>query len=360
MFILSQAKQILSVARSLARAVTSPPERYHHAQLLHSIRVGLAFLSANLITVGLDLPHGIWASVSLLTVIAGLQHQGNIRKKAGERALGTLLGAGVGLLMVYQSSIFGSVHLTYALMAVTAGICAYYAVGKGGYLALLTAITMCIVSGDANDSIEIGLWRTANVLIGIAIALVFSFALPLYATYSWRYCLAKNLRRCAATYKRIMTGLPMTPEEQIALFAELSDRLATLRGLMPSVAKETGLPLARLKQIQRQHRAILSALEMMASLSLTGAHLNLSPFASAADQHAAGQMPRCLLQMARALRSGHPLFPSVVPEAATDGQLEETGGVIDGPRWLLQQMIEQTERLRLILMELQATRLFSL
>jgi len=356
MSILAFFRQTYLSTRGLIRALTSPPERYHHAQLLHSIRVGLAFLTASLITVEFQLPHGIWASVSLLVVIGGLQHQGNIRKKAADRALGTFLGALIGLALVLQAYFIGSQHLTYTLMAITAGICAYHAVGKGGYLALLTAITMCIVAGQGNDSIEIGLWRTANVLIGIGIALAFSFALPLFATYSWRYALAKNLRRCAATYKRIMTGLPMTPDEQIVHFAELGQRLVTLRGLMPSVAKETGLPLAQLEEVQRQHRAILSALEMMASVTLTGENLSLSHASSGNAELVAGQMPRSLLQMARALRTGQPIAPARTLPADADVD----HGPLDGPHWLQQQMIKQTERLRYLLTELQPTRLFSL
>ena len=356
MLIAQWPRRAYVLVSGLVRAITSPPERYHHAQLIHSIRVGLAFLTASLITVEFQLPHGIWASVSLLVVIGGLQHQGNIRKKATDRAWGTLLGAVVGLALVLQAGVFGSQHLTYALMAIAAGACAYHAVGKGGYLALLTAITMCIVAGQGNDSIEIGLWRTANVMIGIGIALAFSFALPLFATYSWRYCLAKNLRRCATTYTRIMTGLPMTPDEQIARFAELGQRLVTLRSLMPSVAKETGLPLASLEAVQRQHRAILSALEMMASVALAGENISLSKVSSHAGQQVSGQMPRSMLQMARALRTGQPIAP-IKPVVADDSAPHEA---LDGPQWLQQQMVAQTERLRYLLEDLQPTRLFSL
>ncbi|MFP3747262.1 hypothetical protein SB816_29770, partial [Achromobacter sp. SIMBA_011] len=75
-----------------------------------------------------------------------------------------------------------------------------HAIGKAGYIALLSAITMVIVAGHGDNEIVDGLWRAVNVLVGIAIALAFSFALPLYATYSWRYKLADALRACAAVH----------------------------------------------------------------------------------------------------------------------------------------------------------------
>ncbi len=70
-----------------------------------------------LATTGIDIPHGIWSSVTLLVVIGGLQHHGNIRKKAAERAAGTLLGAAIGLLLILQQNLFGSLWLTYVLMS---------------------------------------------------------------------------------------------------------------------------------------------------------------------------------------------------------------------------------------------------
>ena len=63
------------------RVITSPYYRYRHAKLLHSVRVGLAMIVSILATTGIHIPHGIWSSVTLLVVIGGLQHHGNIRKK---------------------------------------------------------------------------------------------------------------------------------------------------------------------------------------------------------------------------------------------------------------------------------------
>jgi uncharacterized membrane protein YccC len=123
----------------VVRAITSPYYRYRHAKLLHSVRVGLAMIVSILATTGINIPHGIWSSVTLLVVIGGLQHHGNIRKKAADRAVGTLLGASIGLVLILQQNLFGSLWLTYVLMSIVAGICAWYAIGKAGYIGLLTA-----------------------------------------------------------------------------------------------------------------------------------------------------------------------------------------------------------------------------
>ena len=57
-----------------------------------------------------------------------------------------------------------------------------------------------IVAGHGDNTMAAGLWRTVDIVIGITIALAFSFALPLYATWSWRYKLADALRGCAALH----------------------------------------------------------------------------------------------------------------------------------------------------------------
>ncbi|MGF6480004.1 FUSC family protein [Paraburkholderia sp. JPY419] len=274
----------------MVRAVTSPYYRYRHAKVLHSLRVGLAMLVSILATTGIDIPHGIWSSVTLLVVIGGLQHHGNIRKKAAERAAGTLLGASIGLLLIVQQNFIGSLPLTYVLEAIIASICAWFAIGSSGYIGLLTAITMCIVAGHGDNLIDVGLWRTLNVLIGIVIALAFSFAFPLHATYSWRYGLAANLRECAGIYARLLDGETITEEEQVQRFLRINKRLVQLRSLMPSVAKEIDVPQTRLEEIQRLHRSVLSSLELLA----TGPLMNAAAAARAAPMQRIAA-PRCAL-----------------------------------------------------------------
>lgn len=351
--VITRFRPFRSLANSLASVIVSPYYRYRHASMLHAVRVGLAMLVSILVTTGIHVPNGIWASVTVLVVIGGLQHHGNIRKKAADRALGTLLGAGVGLLLIAQLHLIGSMPLTYLLMAIATGVCGYYAIGKAGYIALLTAITICIVAGHGDSTIDTGLWRTLNVLIGIVIALAFSFAVPLYATYSWRYLLARNLRDCARIRARIARGRPLDVETHVAAFAALNGRLVKLRSLMPSVAKEVDIPLKRLEAIQRLHRSTLSALEMMS----TSAAMHPSTRAELGDDAHAERA--ALLRMARALRFGSHSragerlgVPSLAAGHAHEDGDERSGAPDDsmpGPRWVAGWFAQQVDVLRALL-----------
>jgi len=284
--------------------VFDPFQRYRHARVIHAVRVALGLLATILLTSGINLPHGEWASVTMLVVIGGLQHHGNIGKKAAERATGTLIGAGIGLLLVVQQAWLGLPWLTYFAMSVICGFFSYHAIGKGGYTALLSAITVFIVAGHGDNPVTDGLWRAVDILIGIALALAFSFALPLYAVYSWRYTLASALRDCATVYGRIVGGQSVTDDEHLKLMGRLNVAMVQLRSLMPSVSKEVRISMTELDAVQRNLRMCISTLEILGNTrpdtndAEAMAHLQTALKA----QHR--QIRVQLVGMARALQSG--------------------------------------------------------
>jgi uncharacterized membrane protein YccC len=275
-----------------------PYRRYRHARMIHAVRVSLGLLASILLTTGIHLPHGEWASVTMLVVIGGLQHHGNIGKKAAERAIGTLVGAAVGLVLVVQQSWLGLPWLTYFAMAVVCGFFSYHAIGKGGYTALLAGITVFIVAGHGDNPVSDGLWRGVDILIGIALALAFSFALPLYAVYSWRYNLADALRDCATLYGRTISGQSVTADEHLKLMGRLNTVMVQLRSLMPSVSKEVKISMTELDAIQRQLRLCVSTLEILGNTRPDASDLQTALKA----EHRLIRVQ--LIGMARALKSG--------------------------------------------------------
>ncbi|WP_166364892.1 FUSC family protein [Pseudomonas akapageensis] len=290
--------------QKLLRPLLDPYQRYRHARLIHAARVMVGLLVSMLLTTGLNLPHGEWASVTMLIVIGGLQHHGNIGRKSVERAYGTLIGAGLGLLAVAQQAYLGIPLLTYSIMALACGFFAYHAIGKGGYIALLSAITLFIVAGHGYNPMTDGLWRTVDILIGIVLALAFSFALPLYAVYSWRYNLARGLRECATLYGRIISGQPVETDEHRTLMAKLNATMVQLRSLMPSVSKEVKISITELETIQGHFRMCLSTLEILANIRPSGSDEAAMPQLQALLSAEHRAISRQLIGMARALQEG--------------------------------------------------------
>ncbi|WP_366302339.1 FUSC family protein [Pseudomonas atacamensis] len=332
--------------RRILRPLLDPYRRYRHARLIHSVRVALGLLATILLTTGINLPHGEWASVTMLVVIGGLQHHGNIGKKAAERAIGTLIGAGVGLALVAQHAWLGMPWLTYFSMAVVCGFFSYHAIGKGGYTALLSAITVFIVAGHGDNPITDGLWRGVDILIGIALALAFSFALPLYAVYSWRYNLADALRDCATVYGRIINGEAVSADEHVRLMSKLGAVMVQLRSLMPSVSKEVKISMTELDAIQRNLRMCISTLEILGNIRPNASDAQATAHLQTALKAEHRQIRVQLIGMARALKTGASQRlerPMELPAADLDAPVANT---LDGYRMLTRQLAANISEMR--------------
>lgn len=318
------SSRIQLLARNALRPLLDPARRYRHANLIHAVRVALGLLTSIVLTTGLKLPHGEWASITLLVVIGGLQHHGNIRRKAADRAFGTLIGAAVGLAVILQQSWLQLPLLSYFLVIVACGFCAYHAIGKGGYIALLSAITILIVAGHGENAIADGLWRAVNVLVGIAIALLFSFALPLHATYSWRYKLADLLRSCARTYAAITSQVALDKVELRRVMLAQGALLVQLRSLMPSVSGEINVSMAQLGEVQHSLRISISLLEVLSAAGPATDDIAAQDFIRDQLSGVHRHLRDTVLGMAHALRSGA-VADLVVSDAATEGN--ELGSV---------------------------------
>ncbi len=251
-----------SMWHRVAGVLRDPYRRCRHAKFIHAVRVALGILVAFGVTSGFGIPHGVWTPVSMLIVIAGLQHHGTIRERAVQRSFGTMVGVAAGLFVIVQQKYLGCAPLTWALMAAFCGVCAYYAVGRGGYMAILSAITLVIVAGLGNGPMEEGLWRAINVLLGIAIALLLSFTLPIYATWAWRYEFAEMLRRCEAVYAGMARGETPPAAGQLRKMAAINAELLQLRSFMPAIVQESGLSKDWLEGVQRRLRIFISLTEI--------------------------------------------------------------------------------------------------
>lgn len=284
------------------RRLANPYTRYRYAAWIHCVRVGPALLASMLLTSALKLPHGLWASVTVLVVMGGLVHQGTIRGKSYERVLGTLAGAALGLCVIAVYDRTRSLALTYLVMSVLGAASAFYAIRRPGYVALLAGITMCIVAGPGETGFTEGLWRSANVLIGVAVALVFSQIYPLRAVYVWRYLLSDNLRACARIYGQLSSNHDFTAEHFARQLEELDHRLVASRAHLGPVSRETGMPLRELEILQRIHRAIMGTLEsLIASRQFAAQAGEIEPVPASLDTHRQ-IIGRLLLQSAHALK----------------------------------------------------------
>ncbi len=307
----------ISIFRTTLRDVLSPGFRYRNAKFIHAARIAIGILISFAVTTGFNVPRGEWTAISFLIVIAGLQHHGTIRRKAIERSVGTAIGAIAGLAVIVQQEYLGITPLTWLLMAGFCGVCAYYAIGKSGYVALLSAITLVIVAGYGTDPVNVSLWRAVNVFIGIAIALALTSVLPIYATWFWRYKFAGALRECAASYGKRGGATASSPEEERRAMAAVNTILLELRALLPPVAQESGVSMAALEAIQHCFRIIISSLELLL-VAPPSPDDNDDPHRAAPADKEPDEISTAFQQLSRMLEFG--------PPEHLEGTTEETGG----------------------------------
>ncbi|MGO4328955.1 FUSC family protein [Cupriavidus sp. M-11] len=244
--------------------ILDPFGHLRQAKSFHALRVGLAVLASIGLTTGLKLPHGDWATITVLVVIGGFQHHGNIRTRGIERAKGTLLGAFIGLLLVAQQHYLSTPGVTYLLLAATCAYCAYHAIGTGGYVALLAGVTIVIAAGHGTNDLSEGLWRTINVLIGTTIALLLSIALPSYALHAWKLQLGQLLRQGGYLVATV-GGDEVGHADLKRCTSRLNVELIQLRSLMASAAKECSMRASAFEDVQHSLRMCVCLLEVLAS-----------------------------------------------------------------------------------------------
>lgn len=306
-----------------------PYARYQHADFLHAIRLGVAVLIALLLNEFTHLPHGEWTTITVFIILGLLQYQGAIYTKAKERVLGTLLGIGTALGVLWFNQNAGAwLWIDYALIGILSGIIGYLAVRKLGYTGLLTGITMLMIVSDlGNSSIgQDGIYRALNILLGTGVAVAVTLILPLKSTLMWRFLLSSNLDACSSLYASVghhidaadgaagNTTLKSNPvafsvEEipvdraLVTTLQQINKRLLAVRPHIAATASESGIEKETLETIQRTHRNIIGTIDLLLSAAPRLANIEIDEENHVLLVHYQHELTQAMQHMAAVLRS---------------------------------------------------------
>lgn len=143
---------------------------WRHALVL-SVTAGLSIVAAEL----LDLPHGYWVAVTLIVVLRPVPAER--RSYLSQRLAGTLLGAGVALLVVWLLPADLRIVAAFAFLVVLAA----YAMSGNYFMQTLFLTPMLLIflsAGDeAETTVELTLDRVAFTLLGVALAAGLAWAM---------------------------------------------------------------------------------------------------------------------------------------------------------------------------------------
>ncbi|UOO83290.1 FUSC family protein [Uruburuella testudinis] len=253
---------------TLAERWFNPYKRYRYHRLIHAVRLSAAVLLATLIGRGFQLPHSEWISITVFVVLGMLQFQGAIYAKAFERLLGTFIGLGAGLLLLWLNQHYlhnGSLfYLAIALLSAFAG---WSALGKSGYMAMLAGLTMCMLLGEEGSNWLGGsMMRALNVVIGASIALAAARLVPLKSTLMWRFMLSDNLTACSRQLAELTSGKAVGRQRWFALLEQqkaINTRLVKSRPLLAATSQESKISKGVMESIQHSHRTIVSSIDLL-------------------------------------------------------------------------------------------------
>ena len=306
-----------------------PYVRYQHADILHATRLGTAVILALLVNKLTNLPHCEWTTITVFIILGLLQYQGAIYTKAKERVIGTLLGIGTALGVLWFNQNAGAwLWVDYALIGLLSGIIGYLAVRQLGYTGLLTRITMLMIVSDlGNSSIgQDGIYRALNILLGTGVSVAVTLILPLKSTLMWRFLLSSNLDACSSLYAGVGHHIDATdgvvddsvqklnpvafPVKEVPVdralvtaLQQINKRLLAVRPHIAATASESGIEKETLETIQRTHRNIIGTIDLLLSAAPRLANIEIDEENHVLLIHYQHELTQAMQHMAAVLRS---------------------------------------------------------
>lgn len=285
---------------------------HRHRRKLHVLRVTVALCVTFGIVQLFAIQHSGWALVSTVMVMGNLPHIGGVLDKGRQRLLGTLLGAGWGLLLILTPLPDSLVSLgTLAGIA----LATWVTFGKRqGYSGLMFAISLLLVIGDGTHDLGIALWRSFDVLLGTLVGIAITVLLmPQKATDIMRFMLADNLDRMARLYHAHTSSTTASDIDTRALLKATSGQLVKQRGLVDAIHREHRLTRSELDDLISLQRRMLSTIELLLETHWTtrAGHERIDAMEGLRDQQHA--LARDIGTLAFQIRTGQPIEVAIAP-----------------------------------------------
>ncbi|GEN22305.1 FUSC family protein [Halomonas cupida] len=289
-----------------------PYINYRHRRLFHVLRVSIALTVTFAVVHLFPLEHSSWALVSTVMVMGNLPHIGGVLDKGRQRLLGTLVGAGIGLLLI-SLPIPGRGVQIGALVAIAIATWLVFS-SRQAYAGLMFAISLLLVIGNGAPDFSVALWRSADVLIGTLIGIAATLViLPHKATDVLRFMLADNLDRLARLYHAHTSATSAPGVDTRELLKATSALLVKQRGLVDAVHREGRLSRGEVDELISYQRRMLSTIELLLESHWTTreGHDRINAMQGLRDQQ--HSLARDLGTLAFQVRTGQPISTDISP-----------------------------------------------
>jgi len=235
---------------------------YTNYRITHGLRIALAFVLTFLIVRLTHLPEATWPMITLVVVMGPISFWGNVVQRVTERIMGTIGGSISGLIALWLEVYSLPLMLIWCGLVMFA--CGYLTLGKRAYAALLLGVTLAVVTGAGPGDMETALWRSADVIIGSLLALLFTSIYPQRAFIHWRMQMSDYLMSLNKLHSAWLSpNMLERPRLQFRLKLAMS-QMVKMRALHAASSKESRIPREVFDAIQTLSRNLLCTLEMLA------------------------------------------------------------------------------------------------
>ncbi|ANC42870.1 FUSC family protein [Hafnia alvei] len=235
---------------------------YKHFRFVHAIRISISFVLTFVILHFANLPDHTWPLITLVVVMGPISFLGSAVPRALERIGGTLAGAILGIIALKIEMFSFAYMLIWC--AICMFICGYLTLGKKPYLALLIGITLSVVSSAPAGDVMTAFWRSANIILGAFLAIIFTGLYPQRAYVHWRLKLGCIINRLSKLYQTVNSRNLI---EQPCLDKEIQKivlDIVSLRSLIVAACKECHRSKEEFELIQKTCTNIICILESQA------------------------------------------------------------------------------------------------
>ncbi len=362
-----------TIWKRLTDPLVEPYARYQHADILHAIRLGIAVILALMVNIVTNFPHGEWTTITVFIILGLLQFQGAIYTKAKERVLGTLLGIGAAIAIIWFSRGVGTwLWIDYSLIGIVSGIIGFMAIRNLGYTGLLTGITMLMIVSDLghNNIGQDGMYRALNILLGTGVAVAATLILPLKSTLMWRFLLASNLESCSHLYAGVGNHIDTADDGKsdtvqtinpkafsansipvdktlVAELQQINKRLLAVRPHIAATASESGIKKEKLETIQRTHRNIIGTIDLLLTAAPRLANIAIDEDNHVLLIHYQQELTQAMQHIAAVLRSPNDeVFRPITRIAVSEyPSVQQLAFEWQGYFWLTQTLQTQLQQL---------------
>ncbi|WP_280548178.1 FUSC family protein [Halomonas sp. 11-S5] len=290
-----------------------PYVNYQHRRKLHVLRIMLALCLTFAVIEFFAIQHSGWALVSTIMVMGNLPHIGGVLDKGRQRLLGTLLGAGWGLLLILLPLPWPPLVPLATLAGIATATWLTFS-NRHGYSGLMFTISLLLVVGDGTQELDIALWRAFDVLLGTLVGIAVTvLVLPQKATDMMRFMLADNLDRMARLYQAHTSATAAPDIDARELLKATSSLLVKQRGLVDAIHRERRLSRHELDDLISLQRRMLSTIELLLETHWTSrdGHERIDAMSGLREeQHT---LARGISTLAFQVRTGQPVDVTITP-----------------------------------------------